>query len=667
MFCLYHNIPFISNLQIEANTFNDLHLPIIPRDNNDTPHLGMLRTNRAMTHLSLRNLDLPPSITEKSRLLAEEDLTDEEDDKEDERDGEGEGEKKDEGEGEGEGEGEMGDKNAGGKEEKNLEERGEVGLSHSRRVMLDAEEAHRRDKYLTDERFFADRKLERLESALDGNRLLAEYSGSDDEYDFEQETAEGEGSQSQVELAEVFENEPDARPKGRRKSKGSSVQSHGRDEEDEDDDEDIFASSDDEDDYSGDDDDEEEDEDGQEQESQARGDRDTRSERGSDNNSEESGVYEEREPESDGEGLKKSTSFVGSFRQALQRSFSRSNSMSMKESLRLKREQLALSLKGPQTTWGHLKFFDVEKDAVQNVTDAHREDRGQLILRLIKSSRGHVIRGLDVGVRHMTLGETSQLKVRYDYGYGNFWMGAKIPPRSNLRITCKLVSINGGSGVKLWRQWLRWFRMMRRTARETRRAVTIGCASCFAFLGLLRERYRLYKNPPYESDSEDEDESSEEESSVSSDSEESDDDTFANDPYLTKVEINDSNRALYAGADAMWGYKPNKPKFIPYDPKRRAELQKREEKRLAREARQADKKARREAKALRKLKKSGLLDSDSEDEASGMSKKSRGWEDGQAGEWVGGGRLTVLVFICVSRRFCQYVCLTACMSVCRAY
>jgi FKBP-type peptidyl-prolyl cis-trans isomerase len=78
--------------------------------------------------------------------------------------------------------------------------------------------------------------------------------------------------------------------------------------------------------------------------------------------------------------------------------------------------------------------------------------------------RGHVVRGLDVGVRHMTLGETSTLKVRYDYAYGNFWMGPEIPPRSNINFTVELLSINGNGRILQipWRSFLRFYRMMRR-------------------------------------------------------------------------------------------------------------------------------------------------------------------------------------------------------------
>ena len=96
-----------------------------------------------------------------------------------------------------------------------------------------------------------------------------------------------------------------------------------------------------------------------------------------------------------------------------------------------------------ETTYTPMKWFDVQKISVKNAFDVENSDRGQLIVRLIPSGRGHVVRGLDVGVRHMTLGETSTVKVRYDYAYGNYWMGSHIPPRSNINFSVELVSING--------------------------------------------------------------------------------------------------------------------------------------------------------------------------------------------------------------------------------
>lgn len=102
--------------------------------------------------------------------------------------------------------------------------------------------------------------------------------------------------------------------------------------------------------------------------------------------------------------------------------------------------------------------------------------------------RGYVVRGLDIGVKHMTLGETSTIKVRYDYGYGNFWMGPEIPPRSNINFTVQLISINGSGGILQmpWRQFLRFYRLMRRNSRRTKNA-------CIEFGHASMECYRAVK------------------------------------------------------------------------------------------------------------------------------------------------------------------------------
>ena len=95
------------------------------------------------------------------------------------------------------------------------------------------------------------------------------------------------------------------------------------------------------------------------------------------------------------------------------------------------------------TKWSPEKKFHVTKLASKNTVDEEKTNRGQIIVRLIKSTRGHVIRGLDLGVQHMTLGETATIKVRYDYAYGSNWMGSTLPPRANIIFTVKLLTING--------------------------------------------------------------------------------------------------------------------------------------------------------------------------------------------------------------------------------
>lgn len=114
------------------------------------------------------------------------------------------------------------------------------------------------------------------------------------------------------------------------------------------------------------------------------------------------------------------------------------------------------------TEWSGLMSYDVEMDN-SGAEDAGTGDRGELVVRLVRSIRGSVVKGLDEGVRHMTLGEKSLIKVRYDHAYSSFSMGANIPPRSDLVFKVELLQINGWGafGMPL-RQFKRFMRMSAR-------------------------------------------------------------------------------------------------------------------------------------------------------------------------------------------------------------
>merc|ERR1719240_152315 len=58
-------------------------------------------------------------------------------------------------------------------------------------------------------------------------------------------------------------------------------------------------------------------------------------------------------------------------------------------------------------------------------------------------TRGSVLRGLDEGVRQMSLGEKAHLFVREDYGIGDIWAGWNLPPDSPLEIEVALSEIDG--------------------------------------------------------------------------------------------------------------------------------------------------------------------------------------------------------------------------------
>lgn len=109
--------------------------------------------------------------------------------------------------------------------------------------------------------------------------------------------------------------------------------------------------------------------------------------------------------------------------------------------------------------WGETRDYNVEQESKKNVADCKSGDRGHLVLRLIPAKRGNVLSGLDEGVRHMSLGETCDLKVRWDKAYANYCQGGNIPARSNIVFRTELLTING------WGKIYMPFRLIRRTYR----------------------------------------------------------------------------------------------------------------------------------------------------------------------------------------------------------
>lgn len=109
--------------------------------------------------------------------------------------------------------------------------------------------------------------------------------------------------------------------------------------------------------------------------------------------------------------------------------------------------------------WGETRDFNVEQESKKNVAECKSGDRGHLVLRLIPAKRGNVLCGLDEGVRHMSLGETCDLKVRWDKAYANYCQGGNIPARSNIVFRTELLTING------WGKIYMPFRLIRRTYR----------------------------------------------------------------------------------------------------------------------------------------------------------------------------------------------------------
>jgi hypothetical protein len=69
------------------------------------------------------------------------------------------------------------------------------------------------------------------------------------------------------------------------------------------------------------------------------------------------------------------------------------------------------ALSSNKVVWSHSAMFRVKKDMTKGVARPEITNRGFLIVRLIPSTRGKVLAGIDEAVRHMSLGETSDVKV----------------------------------------------------------------------------------------------------------------------------------------------------------------------------------------------------------------------------------------------------------------
>lgn len=144
------------------------------------------------------------------------------------------------------------------------------------------------------------------------------------------------------------------------------------------------------------------------------------------------------------------------------------------------------------TTWSKLRHFAVEQTSTNNVAEPEKKERGYIVARLLISTRGNVITGLDEGVRTMTVGETSDLKIRFDYAYGNYCMGSNIPPRANIVFRVTLMTLNGkgrlGVIIRQIRRFLRNFikvyRLFRNCLRYIHRDATKHkrCISFFRWL-----------------------------------------------------------------------------------------------------------------------------------------------------------------------------------------
>lgn len=67
--------------------------------------------------------------------------------------------------------------------------------------------------------------------------------------------------------------------------------------------------------------------------------------------------------------------------------------------------------------------------------------RGSVDLCLIYHTRGTVLRGLDIAVSQMSLGERARIEVRPDYGFGEVYVARNVPPYSSLVFLAQVIAI----------------------------------------------------------------------------------------------------------------------------------------------------------------------------------------------------------------------------------
>ncbi|KAJ8608912.1 hypothetical protein CTAYLR_005270 [Chrysophaeum taylorii] len=100
------------------------------------------------------------------------------------------------------------------------------------------------------------------------------------------------------------------------------------------------------------------------------------------------------------------------------------------------------------------------------LSDAHnccKRVRGTLGLRLIYHTRGTVLRGIDVGVSQMSLGERARLKIRPDYGFDSASPAPLVPAFAKLEAVVDLVAIGDRTAT-----WVFFHRAMHQRVRLVR-------------------------------------------------------------------------------------------------------------------------------------------------------------------------------------------------------
>lgn len=95
-------------------------------------------------------------------------------------------------------------------------------------------------------------------------------------------------------------------------------------------------------------------------------------------------------------------------------------------------------LKGIAMTGSRMQWFQLVLTDEQSGANFVR---GTVDCRFLYHTRGSVLRGLDVAVSHMSLGERARVEVRSDYGFGEVYAARKVPPYATLVFVAQVAAI----------------------------------------------------------------------------------------------------------------------------------------------------------------------------------------------------------------------------------
>lgn len=94
---------------------------------------------------------------------------------------------------------------------------------------------------------------------------------------------------------------------------------------------------------------------------------------------------------------------------------------------------MGVAMTGSRMQWFPLELTDEQSGA--NFV------RGTVDCRFLYHTRGSVLRGLDVAVSHMSLGERARVEVRSDYGFGEVYGSRNVPPYATLVFVAQVAAI----------------------------------------------------------------------------------------------------------------------------------------------------------------------------------------------------------------------------------